>query len=112
MDSLLNYSDILKKTVQEATRDQPGVQQIRLYPVCDLDSGHFLILGTGLDKQGWKDFILFHARVVDRQVIIEMDNFEEGLTSLLIDAGIRKEDIITGFNYHRNMTMSRDRSGI
>lgn len=106
MDSLLNYSDILKKTVQEATRDQPSIQQIKLYPVCDFDSGHFLVVATGLDKQGWKDFILFHARVVDRQVIIEMDNFEEGLISTLIEAGIREEDIITGFNYHRSIAMS------
>ena len=106
MDSLLNYSDILKKTVQEATRDQPSVQQIKLYPVCDFDSGHFLLVATGLDKQGWKDFILFHARVVDRQVIIEMDNFEEGLISTLIDAGIPEEDIITGFNYHRSFGIS------
>ncbi len=106
MDSLLNYSDILKKTVQEATRDQPSVQQIKLYPVCDFDSGHFLVVATGLDKQGWKDFILFHARVVDRQVIIEMDNFEEGLISTLIEAGIREEDIITGFNYHRSFGIS------
>ncbi|GGA30952.1 element excision factor XisI family protein [Okeania sp. KiyG1] len=102
MDSSLNYLDILKKTVQEATRDQPSLQQIKLYPVCDFDSGHFLVVGTGLDKQGWIDFILFHARVVDRQVIIEMDNFEDGLTSSLIDAGIRAEDIISGFNYHRS----------
>jgi len=103
MDSLLNYSDILKKTVQEASRDQPSVQQIRLYPVCDFDSGHFLVVATGLDKQGWKDFILFHARVVDRQVIIETDNFEDGLTSALIDGGIPAEDIITGFNYHTSV---------
>lgn len=107
MDSSLNYSDILKKTVQEATRDQPSVQQIELYPVCDFDSGHFLVVATGLDKQGWKDFILFHARVVDRQVIIEMDNFEEGLISSLIEAGIREEDIITGFNYHRRKIDSK-----
>jgi len=34
-----------------------------------------LILATGWDKQRWLDTILFHARLVDRQVIIEEDNF-------------------------------------
>lgn len=105
MDSL-NYPDILKKTVLEATRDQPRLQQIKLYPVCDFDSGHFLVVATGLDKQGWSDFILFHARVVDRQVIVEIDNFEDGLTSLLIARGVRSQDITTGFNYHRSVAMS------
>lgn len=46
------------------------------------------------------DFVLFHARLIekdnsDRQVIIEEDNFEEGLVNTLIAAGIKKEDIVT-----------------
>jgi len=99
MERSLSYADILKKTLQEATRTQPRLQAIQLYPVCDTHSGHFLILATGWDKQRWLDTILFHARLVDRQVIIEEDNFEEGLTSALIDAGIAAEDIITSLDY-------------
>ncbi len=95
MEHSLNYTDILKKTLQEATIPQPRLQAIRLYPVCDTDSGHFLILATGWDKQRWIDTILFHARLVHDQVIIEEDNFEEGLTSALIAAGVRREDIMT-----------------
>ncbi|HEY9694079.1 MAG TPA: hypothetical protein V6D15_17900 [Oculatellaceae cyanobacterium] len=49
MERSLNYADILKKTLQEATRTQPRLQAIQLYPVCDADSGHFLILAT-LDR--------------------------------------------------------------
>lgn len=99
MDRSLSYADILKKTLQEATRTQPRLQAIQLYPVCDIDSGHFLVLATGWDQQRWLDTILFHARLVDRQVIIEEDNFEEGLTSALIAAGIQAEDIVTSLNY-------------
>jgi hypothetical protein len=45
---------------------------------------------------------LFHARLVekdnsDRQIIIEEDNFEEGLVDTLIAAGIKKEDIVTSW---------------
>lgn len=99
MERSLSYADLLKKTLQEATRTQPRLQAIRLYPVCDIDSGHFLILATGWDKQRWIDTILFHARLVDCQVIIEEDNFEEGLTSALIAAGIQAEHIITSLDY-------------
>lgn len=95
MDYLLNYADILKKTLQEAAIAQPRLQAIRLYPVCDTDSGHFLILATGWDKQRRIDTILFHARLVANQVIIEEDNFEEGLTIALITAGIPAEHIVT-----------------
>lgn len=95
MDHPLSYADILKKTVQAATVNQPRLQAIKLYSVCDTDSGHFLILATGWDKQRWIDSVLFHARLVENQVIIEEDNFEEGLTPVLIAAGIKREDITT-----------------
>ena len=98
MDRSLSYADIIKKTLQEATKAQPRLQAIQLYPVCDTDSGHFLILATGWDKQRWIDAILFHARLVNSEVIIEEDNFEEGLTSALITAGIPAEKIVTSLD--------------
>ncbi len=64
MDNSLKYSEILKKTVQEAASEQPSLQPIRLYPVCDLESGHFLVLATSRSKKSWFDSILFHARLI------------------------------------------------
>lgn len=95
MDDSLNYADLIKKTLQEVTIDQPSLQPIRIYPVCDRDSGHFLVLVTGWDKQRWINTILFHAHLVDNRVIIEDDNFEEGLTDALIAAGIDPQHIVT-----------------
>ena len=95
MDQTLSYIDILRKTVQEAVANQPRLQAIKLYPVCDIESGHFLVLATGWDNQRWMDTILFHARLVEQQIIIEEDNFEESLTQALIAKGVKKEDIKT-----------------
>lgn len=100
MDNTISYAEILKRTVNDATIHQPRLQAIKLYPVCDLESGQFVVLATGFDKQKWMDFVLFHARLIekdncDRQVVIEEDNFEEGLVNILIEAGIKKEDIVT-----------------
>lgn len=95
MAASADYGSILKKTLHDAVRVQPRLQQIRLYPVCDAETGHFLVLATGWDKQSWVDAVLFHARLVDEKVVIEEDNFEEGLTDALIIAGVRREDIIT-----------------
>jgi hypothetical protein len=102
MDKSLNYIDILKKTVKDATIAQPRLQAIKLYPVCDAESGHFLVLATGRDKHCWMDSVLFHARLIEKdngnsQIIIEEDNFEEGLVDTLIEAGIKKEDIVTSW---------------
>jgi hypothetical protein len=56
------------------------------------------------------DSVLFHARLIekdnsDRQVIIEEDNFEEGLVDTLIAAGIKKEDIVT--SWQQAITVSK-----
>jgi XisI protein len=95
MDNSLVYADIIQNTLQAATKDQPRIQSIQLYPVCDLSTGHFLILATGWDKLNWINTILFHAHLVDGSVIIEEDNFEEGLTANLIAAGINSDNIRT-----------------
>jgi hypothetical protein len=95
MDQSLKYVDILKNTLKAAVVDQPRLQAIKLYPVCDAESGHFLVLATGWDKQRWMDTILFHARLVEQKIIIEEDNFEESLTQALIINGVKEEDVIT-----------------
>ncbi|MGD1849515.1 MAG: element excision factor XisI family protein [Cyanophyceae cyanobacterium] len=95
MDRVLSYADILKQTVHFAAADQPSLQAIKLYPVCDTESGHFLVLATGWDKQRWMNTILFHARLVEQQVFIEEDNFEESLTEALIENGVAPKHIIT-----------------
>lgn len=100
MDNSLSYADIIQNTLQEATKDQPRIQSIQLYPVCDRNSGHFLVLATGWDKKNWINAILFHAHLVDREVIIEEDNFEEGLTSQLVAAGIDAQNIRTSITRH------------
>jgi XisI protein len=95
MDNSLSYADIIESTLKEATKDQPRIQSIRLYPVCDRNSGNFLIMATGWDKKNWINTILFHAYLVDDNITIEEDNFEEGLTSLLIEGGIDAKNIHT-----------------
>ncbi len=102
MDKPVNYHEILRKTVNDATIHQPRIQPIKLYPVCDSESGNFVILATGYDKKCRVDFVVFHARLVqkdncDRQIIIEEDNFEEGLIDVLIAAGIKKDHIISSW---------------
>ena len=52
-DNSLSYADIIENSLKEATKDQPRIQSIRVYPVCDRDSGNFLIMATGWDKKSW-----------------------------------------------------------
>ncbi|MCU0523691.1 MAG: XisI protein [Elainella sp. Prado103] len=106
MDRTLSYADILKKTVQEAVINQPRLQAIKLYPVCNTESGQFLVLATGWDQQRWIDTILFHARFVEQQMIIEDDNFEESLTQTLIANGVR-EVRMSHFTFKKTEALKR-----
>lgn len=112
MAASVDYVSILKKTLHDAVRVQPRLQQIRLYPVCDAETGHFLVLATGWDKQSWVDAVLFHARLVDEKVVIEEDNFEEGLTGALIVAGICGDDIITHSEQDGRMAVQENELGV
>ena len=93
MDSSLDYATLVKQTLQAATIDQPRLQAIRLYSVCDIEAGHYLVMATGWDKQQWINTILFQAHLVGSRLNIEEDNFEEGLTQALVDAGIPAQNI-------------------
>jgi hypothetical protein len=101
MDNPLNYTEIIKNTLQKVTIDQPRLQAIRVYPVCDTEAGYFLVLATGWDKQQWINTILFQAYLIGQQVVIDEDNFEEGLTPALIAAGIPAANI-TSSSYPAN----------
>jgi hypothetical protein len=94
MDNTITYAKILTQVLRKASTAQPRLQDIQIHSVCDAESGQFLIIATGWNKNIWLNTILFHARLVDGKVVIEDDNFEEGLTEALIAAGIAPEDIV------------------
>jgi|GEM_PF-537089 len=95
MDKSLKYADILTQVLRQESAIQPRLQNLKISSVCDQETGQFLIIMTGWQKQSWINTILFHARLIEDKIIIEDDNFEEGLTNVLIKAGISPEDIIT-----------------
>ena len=96
MDNTVNYADILTQVIRKESAMQPRLQNLKITPVCDPESGNFLIIMTGWEKEAWINTILFHARLLKNKIVIEDDNLEEGLTTTLIQAGIPPEDIITG----------------
>lgn len=97
MDSQRNYAEILTRVLRQAATPQPRLQPLRISAVCDAEAGQFLIILTGWDKDRWLNTILFHARLANGKVIIEDDNFEEGIAADLIAAGIAVDDIVTSF---------------
>jgi len=98
MDKSLKYTEILTQVLRKESAIQPRLQKLKLSSVCDQESGQFLIIMTGWEKQTWTNTILFHAQLLNDKIVIEDDNFEQGLTNALIQAGIPPEDIVTGLS--------------
>ena len=98
MDNAVNYADILTKVIKKESAIQPRLKTLKIAPVCDRESGNFLMIMTGWEKEEWINTILFHARLFKGKIVIEDDNLEQGLTASLIQAGIPAEDIIDGLS--------------
>jgi len=95
MDTTMSYADILTKVMRDEERFQPSFVPVKIAPVCDPTSGQFLLVAVGWEGRRRVDSILFHAQLIDGQVIIERDMTEEGLKQALIEAGIREQDILS-----------------
>jgi hypothetical protein len=97
----MNYADTITEVLRKEASHQPSLLPIRVAAVCDVSSGHFLLVASGWEKKRRVETILFHARLVEGKVVIEDDNFEDGLTALLIEAGIAEADILTALAFER-----------
>lgn len=102
MANSLNYAEILTQVLRKEAMSQPRLKSLKLSAVCDQESGQFLIIMTGWQQDKWVNTILFHARLLKDKIVIEDDNFEEGLTQILIRSGIPAEDIINGLSLEQN----------
>jgi hypothetical protein len=96
MDRAMSNAEILTRILRERSQVKyplhPGVKVVSS---CDRESGQFLLVRIGWDEDEWFHSILFHAQLIDGQIVIEAD-MTEGLKPLLVEAGVRAEDIISG----------------
>ena len=92
----MNYADILTRVIHEEGKLQPSFQpELKIVASCDRETGQFLLMILGWDKNRWCHNTLFHAQLINGKVSIEVDNTED-IRELLIEAGIRVEDFLTG----------------
>lgn len=95
MDQTESHADILTQILREKSKVKyPLHPGLKVVSSCDQETGQFLLIRIGWDKDEWFHSILFHAQLVNGKVIIEAD-MTEGLKPLLLEAGIRPEDFLS-----------------
>ena len=95
MDRTLKYAEILTQVLRERSQVKyPLNPGLKVVSSCDRDSGQFLLIRIGWNKDEWVHSILFHAQLINGKVIIEAD-MTEGLKPLLLEAGIPEEAFLS-----------------
>lgn len=98
MQSVIKYRQIVKSIIQKyvelRTSLSDGYDSQVLF---DDERGHYLVLDWGWN--GDKDLHLkpIHIDLIDRKIWIQYDNTEEGIVTDLLEAGVKKEDIVLSF---------------
>ena len=95
MDQTINYADILTRVIHEEGKLQPSFQpELKIVASCDRETGQFLLMILGWDKNRWCYNTLFHAQLINGKVSVEVDNTED-IRETLMEEGVRAEDFVT-----------------
>ena len=83
MDQQMNIGATLAQVIRNETQYQPlgGPEVVSL---CDHQTGQYMLVAVGWQRERHINHILFHARLLDGLVVIETDNTEEGLKAELV----------------------------
>lgn len=97
----MDKSDEYRLTVRQILRKHaelaPSHGQIESIPVFDDRNDHYLLIDYGWDRTGRVYTVVVHVRLKSGKIWIERDGMEDGLAEELVQAGVRREDIVLAF---------------
>ncbi len=99
MDKLTSYRQIIKDAIGEYVEldhryPDPGVES---YLVADEQGDNYLWVSLGWKNNRRVDGIHIFVRIRDGKFWIEADWTEEGIATLLLEAGVPNDDIVLAF---------------
>lgn len=99
MDKLIRYRSLLKQFLQERAdlmNNHPidGIDTLCLF---DEARDEYLIYNVGWQHRNRVRYVTLLARLHNGKIWIEEDGTEEDLATLLVEAGVPKEDIVLAF---------------
>jgi hypothetical protein len=99
MDKLMQYRELVKRHLMGLaalvkSQPLPGVETDCVF---DEDRDHYLLLNVGWSKRRRVRGITLHVRLRDGKIWVEEDLTEDGIATVLVKAGVPKQDIVLGF---------------
>lgn len=100
MDTRIKYQQIIKQILCDyAEYWSRGDDPIRTSVVFDDEHGHYLLVDLGWEGKKYWHTTPIHLDLIDNKIWVQYDDTEEGVATDLLEAGVRKEDIVLGFRH-------------
>ncbi len=97
MDTLTEYRSIIRRIVGEHLEYEPTEDNIETLALCDDAAGHYMLIEMGWRHPKRIHSLIFHARLKDGKIWIELDRTSPGIARELLNAGVPPEAIELGF---------------
>lgn len=101
MDKLTNYRQLTKQLLGQhadlINRTTSGPSEAHL--IFDEERDRYMLFCTGWWHKSRVHTPMLYLRLANNKIWVEEDWTEEGITPLLLTAGVPKEDIVLGFKH-------------
>ncbi|MBP0029797.1 XisI protein [Roseofilum sp. Guam] len=106
-NKLEDYRKIIAQILQNHGQYKPSHGEIKTFMIQDEMANNCLLLDAGWDRTGRVHVVVFHLRIVDDKIWIEVDGTEKGIALELMELGIPQEDIVWGFIRPQNRPVTK-----
>ena len=98
MDSTrTTYRFIVEKVLREYAEFLGNDEMVQIEHIFDRERDRYLLVETGWDDGDRIYGTLLHIDIIDNKLWIQKDQMDESVANELIDAGIKKDYIVLGF---------------
>ena len=97
MDTLATYRDVIQRLLSEYAAAPISNGVIDCYTVFDTRQDHYQVMNVGWDGHRRVYGCVLHLDIKDGKIWVEQNMTEMRVAQELVESGVKKEDIVLGF---------------
>jgi hypothetical protein len=97
VDTLATYRDVIQKLLTDYAAAPIANGEIDCYTVFDTRQDHYQVMNVGWDGHRRVYGCVLHLDIKDGKIWVEQNMTEMRVAQELVEQGIKKEDIVLGF---------------
>lgn len=97
MDTLNRYRQVVKGIIEKYARFTPARGEVQIELIFDEPNDHYELIYAGWNAAYRIHGSVLHIDIRDGKVLIQQDGTQEGIAEELVEAGIKRQDIVLAF---------------